>query len=398
MMTEPDSDAGPPADPTAARVSARLQQRICAAAEAAGGRLPFARYMEMALYEPGLGYYVAGARKLGSDGDFVTAPELSSLFGRCLAVPCREVLDGLDGGDLLEFGAGSGALAAELLGTLAERGPLPESYLILEPSPELAERQRRTLAEHVPGLLPRVRWLSSLPRGFRGAVIANEVLDAMPVHRFRIAADGAIEEVFVHCSGGGLAETAAPAASAGLTEAVQRLHAAGLARTPGYASEVNLRLGPWTDAVAGVLQAGLLLVIDYGYPRAEYYLPERDRGTLMGHSRHRAYADPYARVGLQDIGAHVDFTALAEAGTAAGLRLEGYTTQAHFLIGCGIDALIGEAAGSEPAATLELAAGAKQLLLPSAMGERFQVMGLSRGLAEDFAASGFGVRDLRQRL
>lgn len=410
---------------------------------AAGGQLPFDRFMELALYAPGLGYYVAGAPKLGSEGDFVTAPEISPLFARCLATACREVLiacrpdgtrtgrpyceasgpdhssmqgatdlqaarqddasrnrlDGIDitaGPDLLELGAGTGALAAELLANLAAEGPLPERYLILEPSPDLAQRQSQTIAARVPELLGRCHWLDRLPERLNGIVIANEVLDAMPVHRFQIGDEGQIGEICIGTDGDALIETRSESPAAALQAAVLALQSASLATQPGYRSEINLRLAPWIKALSTMLGAGLLLVIDYGYPRTELYLPERHQGTLMCHSRHRAHSDPYRDIGLQDITAHVDFSALAEAGQSAGLALAGYTTQANFLIGCGIDALIAEAAAADPASMLELTAGAKQLLLPSAMGERFQVMGLSRGL--DVPLSGFAVRDLSARL
>ncbi len=396
--------------------------------KAAGGQLPFDRFMELALYAPGLGYYVAGAPKLGPDGDFVTAPEISPLFARCLATTCREVLSACrqDGshkngshqddagqedisrgnangigraveGELLELGAGTGTLAAELLASLAEQGPLPERYLILEPSPDLAQRQYQTIAARVPELLGRCHWLDRLPTQLNGMIIANEVLDAMPVHRFQIGDEGQIQEVCVGTDGDLFIDSLKESAMPALQAAVLGLQAAGLATQPGYRSEINLRLSPWTEALSAMLGAGLLLVIDYGYPRAEFFLDERHQGTLVCHSRHRAHANPYHAIGLQDITAHVDFTALAEAGQAAGLELAGYTTQANFLIGCGIDALIAEAGGDDPTTMLELTAGVKQLLLPSAMGERFQVMGLRRGL-DALHINGFAVRDLSARL
>lgn len=388
--------SSPAPEPDARAHSAQLTALIQSAIAAAGGRLPFDQYMELALYAPGLGYYVAGATKLGPGGDFTTAPELSPLFGRCLAVQVREVLDALGGGDLLEFGAGSGALAAELLGALADDPP--GRYLILEPSPELAARQRATLAARVPALADRVHWLDALPKGFRGVMLANEVVDAMPVHRFVVGADGAALEVFVVGDGDRLAEQTGPVASPGLAAAVGALQAQGLATAAGYGSEVNLRAAPWVAALAEGLDAGLVLIIDYGYPRQEYYLPERGTGTLVCHARHGVTLDPLAWPGLQDITTHVDFSALAEAGGAAGLALAGYTTQANFLIGCGIDHELAAAAGADPFALAQLAAGAKHLLLPTRMGERFQVLGLARGLPETLALRGFSGRDLRGRL
>jgi SAM-dependent MidA family methyltransferase len=383
---------------TALQHSARLLDLIRREIDAAGGALPFDRFMELALYAPGLGYYAAGATKLGPAGDFVTAPEISPLFGRCIAEQCREVLAALGGGDLLEFGAGSGALAAELLATLAACDALPSRYLILEPSPDLAARQRTLLTQRLPTLAERIQWIDALPQSLKGAVIANEVLDAMPVHRFCIDADGGPREVCVERAGTGLTESRHSPASPRLLDRVKELQADGLACEPGYCSEINLRLVPWVNAVAQTLTAGMALVIDYGYPRAEYYLPERRCGTLMCHYRHRAHPDPLINIGLQDITAHVDFTALARAGIDAGLDLAGYTSQAHFLLGCGLDRHLTEA-DADPAQLLSLTAGAKQLVLPSAMGERFQVMALTQDLEPPSGHwCGFSLRDLSARL
>ena len=374
-----------------ARISAQLVERIRAEIHAAGGLLPFDRFMDLALYAPGLGYYMAGAVKLGAEGDFVTAPEISPLFGRCLAVQCAEVLQQTGGGDLLELGAGTGALAVQVLETLEQLGVLPQRYRILELSPDLQSRQRALILERIPHLAPRCDWLTKLPTGLRGLVLANEVLDAMPIHRFRSGEHGSVGELFVAERGGALTEVVAPVRSPGLAEAVAALHAEGLARTAGYRSEINLRLGPWLDALGASLDAGLVLLIDYGYTRRTYYQPDRTMGTLMCHLRHQSRDDPYREIGLQDITAHVDFTAVAEAGAAARLDLAGFTTQAHFLVGCGIDRFLADSPD-----TVGLALGAKQLLLPSAMGERFKVLGLSRRL--EGTQCGFSVRDLRDRL
>lgn len=389
----------PPRDADALRYSQRLADLIRAEIAAAGGRLPFDRFMELALYAPGLGYYAAGARKLGPEGDFVTAPEVSPLFGRCVAEQCHEVLKALGGGDLFELGAGSGALAAQLLSALALRDTVPERYLILEPSPDLATRQRALLAERTPSLAERVHWITAPPPRLRGLILANEVLDAMPVHRFCIGTDSGIEELVVEIDGDGFRSSTAKPISPRLPNAVRALQQEGLALEPGYCSEINLRLDPWIEMLSQTLDAGMALLIDYGYPRREYYLPERHGGTLMCHFRHQAHPDPFKNIGLQDMTAHVDFTALARAGTAAGLDLAGYTNQANFLLGCGLDRLVAESAG-DTAALLELTAGVKQLVLPSAMGERFQVMALSRNLTQPKSGSwcGFAMRDLSGRL
>jgi SAM-dependent MidA family methyltransferase len=372
----------------------RLVELIRKEAAARGGLLPFDRFMELALYAPGLGYYMAGARKLGREGDFITAPELSPLFGRCIAAQCREVLDTLGGGDILEFGAGSGVLAADVLSALACAGHLPGRYFILDLSPDLRERQQSLIAERVPALAPRVRWLDHLPEGFNGCVLANEVLDAMPVHRFRIGVDGEPLELFASPESDGWAQAAGEPVSHGLLEAVLELQDEGLALDPGYESEINLRLGPWIEALAESMERGLVLLIDYGYPRNEYYRADRNRGTLMCHYLHRAHTDPFVVPGFQDISAHVDFTAVARAGSAAGLRLGGYATQAHFLIGCGLERMLADAAGGADAVNLVL--GAKQLVLPTAMGERFHVPGLEKEIRKRWM--GFSFRDLRNRL
>lgn len=377
----------------ARELSRRLDALLRAEAEDRGGRLPFDRFMDLALYAPGLGYYAAGCAKLGAAGDFTTAPELSPLFGRCLAAQCREVLSALPGGDILELGAGSGALAVEILTALNRDGPLPGRYLILEPSPDLRARQIERLTAQAPWAVGRVQWLDCLPKGLRGIILANEVIDAMPVHRFRIGADGAPLEVFATPTSDGWEEVAAEPVSPGLAQAVNALRGRGLATVPGFASEINLRLGPWLAALGDALEIGFVLLIDYGYPQAEFYSPERRAGTLMCHARHRAHPDPYCDIGLQDITAHVDFTAVARHAQAAGLTLAGYTTQALFLIGCGLDR---ELAAADPGEALDLALGARQLVLPTAMGERFQAIALSLGL--DGSWCGLSSRDLRGRL
>jgi len=384
----------PAPDTAAVKHSRRLSDLIRDEAAARGGLLPFDRYMELALYAPGLGYYVAGTRKFGPQGDFTTAPELSPLFGTCIAAQCQEVLEALGDGDILEFGAGSGALAVQILSSLADAAALPRNYLILELSPELRAGQRRLLAEQVPELLAHVRWLDRLPTQLRGCILANEVLDAMPVHRFRIGADGRPWELWVKPVSHGLEEIAVEPVHPALATALGTLQDQGLAVDPGYESELNLRLAPWIRALAEILEQGLILLIDYGYPRAEYYRSDRCRGTLLCHYRHRAHPDPYLYPGLQDITAHVDFTTVTEAGAQAGLRIAGYTTQAHFLIGCGLDRLLAQVAAGPDA--MDTMLGAKQLILPSAMGERFQVIGLDKGSAMDW--SGFSLRDLRDRL
>ncbi|MGB7932099.1 MAG: SAM-dependent methyltransferase [Gammaproteobacteria bacterium] len=360
-----------------------------------GGVLPFSRYMELCLYSPGHGYYSAGSQKFGAAGDYVTAPEISLLFGRCLARTCNGVLEQLEKGDILEFGAGTGALAATLLAELERLGRLPGRYLILELSGELRSRQQETLRRLTPRLLERVDWLDGLPEGgFRGVLLANEVLDAMPVERFRWNGDG-IGHFHVECRGDAFGWCAREAHDPELVAAVRRL-AEDPGLLPGYVSEINLLLSSWLQGIATILDRGLLLVVDYGYPRHEYYHPQHREGTLMCHYRHRAHENPFLWPGLQDITAHVDFTAVAEAGVATGLDVVGYTSQAWFLLDCGLDSLLQAAGPTDSAAYLRQAREAKTLILPGEMGERFKCIGLGRDLEDP--VPGFRGHDLRYRL
>jgi len=379
----------------ALEVSTKLARLIRKEIEQAGGAIPFSRYMELCLYAPGLGYYSAGRQKFGPGGDFVTAPELSSLFGRCLACSCAAVLEALGGGDLLEFGAGSGRLAVDLLGELSEMNCLPGRYFILERSAELKQRQQETLQKHLPHLLDKVAWLDTLPdTGFRGVMLANEVLDAMSVERFRW--NGSAVECFDVTVAGNEFEWRTRVASAGREQAVIEALAAECDMAAGFVSEVNLALQPWLQTVADVLESGLLLLIDYGYPRHEYYHAQRSAGTLMCHYQHRAHDDPLLWPGLQDITAHVDFTAVAEAAVAADLAVAGYTTQAWFLLDCGLDGFLQQAGPTDSVEYMRQAQRAKTLILPGEMGERFKCIGLTRDLEQ--AIPGFRMQDMRARL
>lgn len=361
--------------------------------ELAGGRLPFDRFMELCLYAPGLGYYVAGARKFGEGGDFVTAPEISPLFARCLARQCAQVFEQIKGGDLLEFGAGTGVLAADILAELERLNCLPEQYLIMELSPDLKLWQRETLAGRVPGLLNRVKWLDALPApGFNGVVLANEVLDAMPVQRFRLESDG-VKEQFVHWRDGGFQSSWDVPVGPNLPQALVAMH---LELAQGYESEINLRAESWVQGLGEVVESGAVLLLDYGYPRPEYYHPQRNTGTLMCHYRHRVHSDPLVLPGLQDITAHVDFTAMAAAGLASGFAVAGFTTQAYFLMGCGLDGMLAASDPEDVETHMRLVQEIRRLTLPSEMGERFKVLGLSRGIEQPLM--GFGMRDQRERL
>ena len=380
--------------------SEAVRAAIIRAMDAAGGWLSFEDYMEMALYAPSLGYYSAGAHKLGAGGDFITAPELSPVFSRCLARPCAQVLTALDRDEALvmELGGGSGVMAAELLNELGRLDALPARYLLLEVSPDLRERQRRTIAERAPAHYERVHWLERLPEEpVYGVVLANEVLDAFPVVRFERQSSGWMELGVGRDEAG--AFVAAPRlASPALAErlgALERTLSAPL--PPGYCSELNRRIGPWVGSLGECLYQGCLLLVDYGLARHEYYHPQRHTGTLMCHYRHRAHDDPYLWPGLQDITAWVDFTAVAEAAEKAGLTLGGYTTQANFLLDAGLEEVVASLDSKDVRAHYRLAQAVKRLMLPGEMGERFKAMVLTRGLDAP-ALCGFRMRDLRGRL
>lgn len=372
----------PTPGPEALARSAALRARVHEEIVGAGGAIGFSRYMELVLYTPGLGYYSGGAAKLGPAGDFVTAPEVSALFGRCIARQAMEALAAIGGGEVLELGGGTGALAEAAL--VEAGGEL--AWSMLEPSAELRDRQRSRLGD-------RVRWRDGLPRDFRGVILANEVADALPVERFTIV-DGEPRRLGVAGRDGELAWTLLPPEPtfAGVVHALEI--ALGEPFPEGYTSEFCPMLPAWVGSLADSLEAGLLLVIDYGLPRRELYSRERVDGTLICHYRHRAHGDPFLWPGLQDLSAWVDFTAVAEAGVDAGLTLEGYTTQSAFLSGNGLAGMLQEAACD--AAGIALVQQAKRLLLPGDMGERFRVMGLSRELGPPL--SGFGLLDLAGRL
>ena len=377
MPSLPKNPTLPLPPPAALELSVQLQTLIRGEIKAGGGWISFARYMELALYAPGLGYYSAGRYKLGAAGDFITAPELSPLFGRTLARQLAELL-AQDIPDIVELGAGSGALAAVLLAELAALDHLPQRYLILEVSADLRERQRAHLAATVPQFADRVSWLDRLPDQLQAIVIGNEVLDALPVHRIRTH-QGSVEEIGVIANDDYCTWACRPAPAA-LQQAV-----AAQDLPDDYETEINLAAPALVCSLEQRLARGALLFIDYGFPAHEFFHAQRNRGTLMCHYRHQSHADPFLWPGLQDITAHVDFSAVARA--AAGLELLGYTGQAQFLINCGITELLAAVPAADTARYAPLAAQAQQLLSPAEMGELFKVIALGRGIIEPL--SGF---------
>lgn len=382
ILPAPSPDARAHGD----RVTAHIAQQI----STAGGWISFSDYMAAALYAPGLGYYVAGTRKFGGDGDFVTAPEMSALFGRALAMQLADVLAQVPG-DVIELGPGTGRLAVDMLGALAARDMLPERYRLLEVSPDLRERQRQMLQAKLPELLPRIEWIDVLPRRWRGAIVANEVLDAVPPHLVVRASDSWFERG-VGLESGALALVDRPLPEGALRNAAR-------ARFPpqgDYASEINPASQALIASLAQRCDAGALLLLDYGFPAAEYYHPQRATGTLMTHYRHRALSDPLFLPGLADLTAHVDFTAIASAGAAAGMRVAGFTTQARFLLNCGLLDLLAQSGDPGSAAYLREANAVQKLLSPAEMGELFKVLALTRGV--DAPLRGFSDGDQTHRL
>lgn len=379
----PDADAS---------ASTQALCELIAAEIGAHGPMPFRRYMELALYAPGLGYYAAGARKFGAAGDFITAPELGSLLAEAWAEALLPVLQALAAPEILELGAGSGALAADLLAALARRGVELQRYAILDRSADLRARQAERLATSP--WRERVVWLDAPPtQAFDGAIIGNEVVDALACTRFTITADGP-RELAVDVRDGRFVDATLPANDR-LRAAIAHLQASGVELAPGYCSEVLPELPAWLQAVSASLREGVVLLADYGYGRPEYYHPDRRQGTLICHYRHRAHADPYHWPGLTDISAFVDYTALAEAGAASALDLLSYHSQAGFLLELGLDRLVADLAALPDRARLALTQQIKRLMLPGDMGERFKIMALGRGpAAERWPLQGAGQRGL----
>ena len=358
-----------------AACAAMLREEIAKA----NGWLSFARFMERALYAPGLGYYAAGARKFGADGDFVTAPEISSLFGQCLAQSIAEVLHAT-GGDILELGPGSGKLGCDMLLALDAAAALPGKYYLLEVSAELRERQQRAMAKLPPHLAQRAVWLDQLPQDFTGVAIANEVLDVVPVHLVRFSSGRSFERG-VAVKDGQFVWQDVPVPPGELTAPVAQIQEKYLHPAPpdGYLTEVAPLVAGLVRSLAQSIKCGALIFIDYGFRGAEFYHPSRNTGTLMCHYRHFAHADPFLFPGLQDITAHVDFSAVAAAGMAAGLQLAGYTTQAQFLLASGLTDLLAKTDPNDPLRYLPLTNQVQRLVSPAEMGEFFKVIGFTRG-------------------
>jgi len=379
----------------ASQHSEQLIDRIVAQIKLHNGRISFEHYMRMVLTEPGFGYYVSGNQKFGASGDFVTAPEISPLFSQCLANQCGQILSCLTGNDqrnILEFGAGSGTMAAEILLQLERQKNLPVNYFILELSAELKQRQLQTFQQKAPHLLDCVQWLESLPpSSFSGVILANEVLDAMPVHRFFKTGER-LGEYYVAWNEGRFIWQQGEFSNNRLADRVKNISG----QLPDeYISEVNLAAEAWVATIAETLKQGVVLIVDYGFPQHEYYHLQRNQGTLMCHYRHRSHDNPFVYPGLQDITAHVDFTAIAQAALDAGLQISGYTNQAFFLLANGLENFL-QNLDPDSAEYMQLAKQVKTLTMPGEMGELFKAMALSKSY--DSPLAGFQLKDMRSRL
>ena len=378
--------------PEALAHSQSLRAALVDEISAAGGWLSFGRFMEQLLYAPGLGYYTAGARKFGAAGDFITAPEMTGLFGQALARQVGQIM-ALSQAVILEVGAGSGRLAADLLLALEAADALPERYYILDLSADLRQRQQETIAAAVPHLLDRVAWLDRLPEQFSGVVVANELLDAMPAHIVAWRDEGIFERGVGLNEAGGFTWNERPAGGALLAAAEEIGTQCSL--PPGFESEISLAARAWAAEWGHRLVKGALLLIDYGFPRREFYHQQRGRGTLMCHYRHHAHPDPFYLPGLQDVTVHVDFTAIIAAAHASGLDLLGYTSQGQFLLNCGILDRLAEIPQGTPA-YIRAAGAVGKLLMPHEMGELFKVIAIGRDVDETLL--GFASGDQSHRL
>jgi SAM-dependent MidA family methyltransferase len=368
----------PEPDELSAEHSARVREHLREKIADAGGSISFVEFMHEALYAPGLGYYSAGSAKFGADGDFVTAPEVSPVFGRVLARQCAEVLGEIEDGEVLEIGAGSGRLAVDMLSALDALNAVPATYRILEVSPDLLARQKKRLREELPQLFDRVQWLSDLPKNFSGVIVANEVLDALPVERFVRRASG----VFQLCVATDdkqftWLEKEAPDRLAASVRAIEA--DIGQVLPDGYTSEVSMAATPWIADLAGCLERGTAFLFDYGISRREYYAPDRTDGWLRCHFRHRAHSNPLIHPGIQDLTAWVDFSSIAGAALDAGLDILGYQAQSQFLMGGGLEIEMQGFSDLSIAEQLELSGQIKTLTLPGEMGENFKCMVLGRG-------------------
>lgn len=340
------------------------------------GSISFAQFMELALYEPQLGYYTGNLTKLGKAGDFVTAPEISPLFAQCMGNQCQQVFSDLGDAEILEIGAGTGKMACDLLLFLEKKGVLPVSYKILEISPNLKQRQQENLQAQIPHLFPLIEWLADWPKSpMKGVVIVNEVVDALPIHKFLWTNRG-VQEMQVEQKKGNLLWCSQPVSYV-LEKKLSQLKLTYFSEKKRYESEVCLGLSDWINKLSVVLKQGLILIADYGYPAREYYHPDRCHGTLMCYYRHRGYTNPFNLIGLQDITAAVDFSLLADCALNVGLKIAGFTSQAAFLLNNGLLQHVEEWYNYK-VPSVGINQQIYSLTSPNEMGELSKVIGLTR--------------------
>lgn len=398
--SQPANSILPNPDELALKLSESLQEKIRLAIINNGGSISFEQYMQMALYEPGMGYYSAGSSKFGEQGDFVTAPEISPLFSRCIARQCQQVLSKISSSSIFEFGPGTGTMAIDIMRELKRNNSLPETYYLLEPSADLRQRQQLNIKNTIPQLEKRFVWLDRLPEEkIKGVILANEVIDAMPVTR--IVIDSEIEEYAVACGSGANDQIRFQWVKRDIDQKlkseIQVMFDTLRESIPTpYTTEINCNIKPWLNSLNEVLDKGLILISDYGYPRQEYFHPQRHAGTLICHYRHHAHDDPFLYPGLQDISASVDFTTVAEAAVDAELHVSGFTTQAHFLIACGLDKFVSEYGADDVVERSKMVHQVTKLTMPGEMGEKFKFIGLTKEL--DIQLCGFSFIDQRSRL
>jgi len=398
--SQPANSTLPLPDELALKLSESLQEKIRLAIINNGGLISFEQYMQMALYEPGLGYYSAGSSKFGEQGDFVTAPEISPLFSRCIARQCQQVLSEISSSSIFELGPGTGTMAIDIMRELKRNNSLPETYYLLEPSADLRQRQQLNIKNTIPQLEERFVWLDRLPEEkIKGVILANEVIDAMPVTR--IVIDSEIEEYAVACDSGANDQIRFQWVKRDIDQKLKSEIQVMLdmlresVPTP-YTTEINCNIKPWLNSLNDVLDEGLILISDYGYPRQEYFHPQRYAGTLICHYRHHAHDDPFLYPGLQDITASVDFTTVAEAAIDTGLHVSGFTTQAHFLIASGLDQFVCEYETDDVVERSKMVHQVTRLTMPGEMGEKFKFIGLTKALGIQLC--GFSFIDQSSRL
>lgn len=386
----------PVPDNGAAKHSQKVSEKIKQEIREQEGMISFRRFMEIALYEPGLGYYSSGAFKFGEQGDFITAPELSTVYSNCIAKQCQQVLNKMDNGHILELGPGTGRMACDILLALEKNESLPGKYFLLETSADLRQRQQEYISQHIPHLEKIIYWLEELPgNAFNGIILANEVIDALPVHRF-IFSNNKLKELNVGFENNRFVWIERPFDDETF-KVVTRELAPFLESWPqGYTSEINIDIQPFINSFSDCIKQGIIIIADYGYPRQDYYHPQRINGTLLCHYRHRVHNDPFFNPGLQDITSSVNFTCLAEAAVNAGLDVCGYTTQAHFLMSCGLEEYIKQLEDGDLSNNAMLSGQIRQLTMPGAMGERFKFIALSKNL--NLPLLGFQFVDLRAKL